>query len=105
MTPCSATVACDRLNGGTGNDDLRAATVSDTFIFTGNNAGQDTILDWQDGLDTIEFNSNLVDSFADLTIAGNGTGPCDRDLRQQCHRDLQHRRPSRCPPRISRSCE
>jgi Ca2+-binding RTX toxin-like protein len=63
----------DRLNGGTGNDDLTGGQGRDTFVFTGNNGGQDTIRDWQDGIDTIEFNSGLVGNFADLTIAGNGT--------------------------------
>ena len=64
----------DRLNGGTGSDSLTGGAGRDTFIFNGNNSGADEILDWTDGIDTIEFNSNLVDSFADLAIAGNGTG-------------------------------
>ena len=63
----------DRLNGGTGSDSLTGGAGRDTFIFNGNNSGADEILDWTDGIDTIEFNSNLVDSFADLAIAGNGT--------------------------------
>ncbi len=63
----------DTLTGGTDNDELTGGLGRDTFIFNGGNAGQDTITDWQDGTDTIEFNSGLVDSFADLTIAGNGT--------------------------------
>jgi hypothetical protein len=35
--------------------------------------GQDRITDFADGLETIAFNTALVDSFADLAIAGNGT--------------------------------
>lgn len=62
----------DFLTGGTGNDTQTGGTGADTFIFAGN-AGIDTILDFEDGTDTIEIDNNKAATFADLGIANNGT--------------------------------
>jgi Ca2+-binding RTX toxin-like protein len=63
----------DEITGGADDDTLTGNGGHDTFIFNGANAGQDTITDFQDDIDLIQFHSGLVDSFADLTISGNGT--------------------------------
>ncbi len=63
----------DRIDGGIGGDVMTGGGASDTFIFTGGNAGQDQITDFQDGTDVIEFDTNLVGSFSDLGLTGNGT--------------------------------
>jgi Ca2+-binding RTX toxin-like protein len=58
----------DRIDGGRGNDVLRGGANSDTFVFQWA-GGSDTILDFQDGLDRIDFsNLTTVTSYADLDI-------------------------------------
>jgi Ca2+-binding RTX toxin-like protein len=58
----------DRIDGGRGNDVLRGGANSDTFVFQWA-GGSDTILDFQDGLDRIDFsNLTTVTSYADLHI-------------------------------------
>jgi Ca2+-binding RTX toxin-like protein len=64
----------DTLNGGTGDDTLFGDQGADTFVFNGRNTGQDAIADFQDDFDIIQLDTSAVDSFADLAIAGNGTG-------------------------------
>ena len=63
----------DTLEGGTGDDTLSGGFGRDTFVFNGTNTAEDTITDWQDGVDLIEITSRQVNRFADLDIAGNGT--------------------------------
>ena len=63
----------DKLNGGANDDILSGGEDADVFIFTGRNSGQDVITDYEDGIDTIQFDTPFVNSFADLSIAGNGT--------------------------------
>lgn len=53
----------DILNGEVGNDKLRGGSGQDTFTFTKNNEGQDTILDFQLGMDRIDL-SAILDSTA-----------------------------------------
>jgi len=60
----------DRLTGGDGNDLLRGGDGEDTFIF-GVNSGNDTISDFEDGVDTIEFRGTM-DEFTDLVITQDG---------------------------------
>lgn len=60
----------DVLTGGEGNDLLIGGFGRDTFIF-GANSGNDTIDDYEDGRDVIEFR-DLVDDFTELTITQDG---------------------------------
>ncbi|WP_373505220.1 beta strand repeat-containing protein [Aestuariivirga sp.] len=63
----------DILTGGAGDDTLIGGLNADTFVFTARNSGQDIIGDFEDGIDTIQFDTPFVNSFGDLSIAGNGT--------------------------------
>ena len=58
----------DRLDSGAGNDWLIGGIGNDTFVI-GNNAGADTIVDFNNDIgynDVIEFSSSLFQSFTDL---------------------------------------
>jgi len=56
----------DILDGGKGNDTLDGGEGADTFVFK-SGYGRDTILDFEDGMDTIDVSKwNDVDDFADL---------------------------------------
>ena len=58
----------DIVIGGGGNDTLLGGTDADTFVFA-DDAGSDTILDWEDGLDVLDFAGVAsVTAFAVLTI-------------------------------------
>lgn len=65
--------ANDTLNGAGGNDQLTGGTGLDLFVASVDN-GADTILDFEDGYDLIDFTalSGTVDEFADLTITQAG---------------------------------
>ncbi|MFD0917598.1 beta strand repeat-containing protein [Pseudahrensia aquimaris] len=63
----------DTLIGGIGNDDLRGGKDRDNFRFIESNFGQDTIHDYQDGLDYLRFFSAVATSMSDFTISNNGT--------------------------------
>ncbi|MFD0914864.1 hypothetical protein ACFQ14_00425 [Pseudahrensia aquimaris] len=63
----------DTILGGTGNDDLYGGSGRDQFRFVEVQFGQDTIHDYQDGLDYLRFYSAVADEFSDFTISGNGT--------------------------------
>lgn len=57
----------DELTGGAGRDVMTGGGGADIFIFDSDTVtGRDTITDWQDGVDLIEFGGAIV--FADLTI-------------------------------------
>ena len=58
----------DRLIGGAGDDILTGGAGADHFVFT-SEAGADIILDFRDGTDKIEFDSDTPPAIADL-IAG-----------------------------------
>ena len=60
----------DVLTGGAGNDVLFGGFGNDRFIF-GENSGNDTIDDYEDGRDILEFR-DLVDDFSELTITQDG---------------------------------
>lgn len=58
----------DNLRGGIGTDTLLGGGAADVFYFA-DGAGNDTILDWEDGLDVLNFSGvSGVSSFADLSI-------------------------------------
>ena len=61
----------DRLVGGKGDDFLTGGADADAFDFRGE-WGDDTIVDFQDGLDMIDLSSSKLD-FNDLTIQQSGT--------------------------------
>ena len=65
--------ANDTLTGAGGNDQLSGGTGLDLFVASIDN-GDDTILDFEDGYDLIDFTalSGTVDEFADLTITQSG---------------------------------
>lgn len=62
----------DELVGGAGSDSLSGGSGADTFVF-GVGDGQDIILDFEDGLDLIEFRSTSL-TFAELSISDEGFG-------------------------------
>jgi Ca2+-binding RTX toxin-like protein len=64
----------DVLMGGTGNDVLYGQAGADTFVFA-DNGGSDTIADWQDGIDRLDFDVTGVAGPGDMTIdvAGGNT--------------------------------
>ena len=61
------------LDGGGGADTLQGLGGSDTFRFTGVAFGNDTIVDYESGLDKISFSLAAADSFDDLVVTNNGT--------------------------------
>jgi len=62
----------DTLDGGIGKDILTGGTGADTFVFE-NGAHADTITDYFDGEDLLDFSGYLgVNSIADLSINQNG---------------------------------
>ncbi len=76
----------DTLNGGAGTDTLTGGGGSDTFAF-GFDHGNDTVTDFADGTDDIDFRgSGLL--YADLTIVADGADTV------VSHRDRHHRRHS-----------
>ncbi len=63
----------DTINGGGGSDTMSGGLGDDIFVFKGRNSGTDTITDFQDGADILEFNIRGIDALSDFSIAGNGT--------------------------------
>ncbi|MFD0916530.1 peroxidase family protein [Pseudahrensia aquimaris] len=63
----------DVLIGGTGDDDLTGGSDRDNFRFINAGFGQDTIHDYEDGLDYLRIFSAVADELSDFTITGNGT--------------------------------
>ncbi|MDK3074281.1 calcium-binding protein [Sedimentitalea sp. JM2-8] len=57
----------DVLNGGKGKDDMRGNQGADVFVF-GKQSGTDTVMDFQDGTDTLRLVGH-TGGFADLTFA------------------------------------
>ena len=63
----------DRLVGGAGNDSMSGGGGADTFVFDTLTLGeQDTISDFEDGVDVIELHG--VSKFSNLTITSGGFG-------------------------------
>jgi Ca2+-binding RTX toxin-like protein len=60
----------DTLSGGLGNDSLDGSLGSDIFVFTAANNGADSISNFQDGVDLLQFGGL---TFGDLSISDNGT--------------------------------
>ncbi|MFD0916875.1 hypothetical protein ACFQ14_10695 [Pseudahrensia aquimaris] len=63
----------DVLRGFTGNDMLTGGSGKDQFQYVFAGFGQDTITDFQDGLDRLRVFSAVADEVSDFTINGNGT--------------------------------
>ncbi|WP_299775169.1 tandem-95 repeat protein [uncultured Tateyamaria sp.] len=61
----------DILNGGAGSDELQGGSGSDEFVF-GDSFGNDTISDFEDGIDLIRVDIAGV-SYSDLAIVSNGS--------------------------------
>ncbi len=61
----------DTLIGGAGDDTLTGGAGADTFRYSSSAFGADTITDFEDGLDLINFKDSGL-SYADLTISNNG---------------------------------
>ncbi len=60
----------DTLNGGRGRDLLTGGEGNDVFIFNATERGRDTITDFEDGVDMIQFSG--LGGFEDLSITQNG---------------------------------
>ena len=65
--------ARDTLQGGTGNDMLTGGSGRDQFLYVEDAFGQDTITDFEDGLDFIRIFRGVTEDFSGFTVAGNGT--------------------------------
>lgn len=63
----------DSLDGGLGNDTLTGGADGDVFVFVDADFGQDTISDFQDGIDRLKVFSAVADNIGDFTISGNNT--------------------------------
>ncbi|MBL4808423.1 MAG: hypothetical protein JKY31_14230 [Rhodobacteraceae bacterium] len=61
----------DILNGGRGADILTGGAGNDVFVFTATERGRDTITDFTDGEDMIQFSG--LNGFADLSISQHGS--------------------------------
>lgn len=62
----------DALRGDNGNDDLFGGSEADFFLFDDSD-GDDTIHDFEAGLDRINFFGPTISSVADLTVVDDGT--------------------------------
>lgn len=58
----------DVLNGGLGDDGLSGGLGADQFQFTNSNFGNDSIFDFEDGVDKIVISADVADAFSDLSI-------------------------------------
>lgn len=63
----------DTLKGGLGNDTLFGGADGDIFLFDDTRWGNDTIMDFQDGVDLISFVGSGL-TFGDLTISSTASG-------------------------------
>lgn len=71
----NAGLSSDTLIGGTGNDILFGSDGADIFVFEGNDSGEDTILDFVSGVDTINFDTvSGINNFADVQAATSQQG-------------------------------
>ena len=58
----------DTLNGTSGDDRLTGGDGADVFFFRANNGLFDRIFDFEDGIDSIEFNISGINDISDLTL-------------------------------------
>ncbi|MFD0916868.1 calcium-binding protein [Pseudahrensia aquimaris] len=65
--------ASDTLQGGGDNDTLNGGGGRDLFLYVNAAFGQDTITDFQDGIDRMRVFSAVADDISDFTITDNGT--------------------------------
>ncbi|MFD0915796.1 beta strand repeat-containing protein [Pseudahrensia aquimaris] len=71
--------ARDTLQGDTGNDTMTGGADRDQFLYVKAAFGQDTITDFEDGLDYFKIwggnspSNGVASSLADFTVTGNGT--------------------------------
>ena len=65
--------SANTLDGGLGNDTLIGGLGADTFRFTSLAFGNDTVLDYQDGIDHLSFAPAAALNFANFTVTGNDT--------------------------------
>jgi Ca2+-binding RTX toxin-like protein len=65
--------ARDTLQGGLDDDTMAGGADIDFFLFVEAAFGQDTVADFQDGLDKLKFDSSVADALGDFSIAGNTT--------------------------------
>lgn len=63
----------DRLDGGEGNDNLTGGAGADVFEFA-TGGGFDRILDFEDGIDTIDVSGTTANSLGDITLSSAGGG-------------------------------
>ncbi len=63
----------DLLNGMTGNDVFYGGVGNDKFFFSAVNGGTDTIADYVDNADKIQFASEVAAGFGELLFSGQGT--------------------------------
>jgi Ca2+-binding RTX toxin-like protein len=63
----------DTLSGGTGDDTLTGGAGSDRFVFGAAGFGHDTVTDFVDGADKLQFAKASVADISGLAITGNGT--------------------------------
>lgn len=63
----------DRLSGEKGSDTLEGGAGADVFVF-GKGFGSDTITDFEDGIDTIEFSTRVFHDFAEVQAASSQDG-------------------------------
>jgi Ca2+-binding RTX toxin-like protein len=62
----------DILEGGAGDDLLRGNAGADVFVF-GDGFGNDTVADFQDGIDRFDFRPHSATGFAQLTVTTAGS--------------------------------
>ena len=62
----------DLLFGEAGNNSLYGGAGADRFFWT-TGGDTDSVFDWEDGIDTLQFNDEAgLDDFGDLTVVANG---------------------------------